>query len=142
MDTKVVGYLRTAQAVLPGMRTIGRGRIVNVSGLAARLSGTITQTVRNVGVSALTKNLADEFGPDGITAVVVHPGATRTEAWEAGDDAGRERRERAASGNSRRRVVDAGEVADVIAFLASRRSDAITGDAIAVGGGQPGFVSY
>lgn len=140
VDTKVAGYLRTAQAVIPGMRTVGRGRIVNVSGLGARLSGTITQTVRNIGVSALTKNLADEFGPDGITAVVVHPGATRTERWD--DDADRAERERAGAGNSRRRTVDAGEVADVIAFLASPRSDAITGDAIGVGGGQPGFISY
>ena len=40
------------------------------------------------------------------------------------------------------RIVDAQEVADVIAFLASPRSVAITGDAIAVGGGQRGPIYY
>jgi NAD(P)-dependent dehydrogenase (short-subunit alcohol dehydrogenase family) len=40
------------------------------------------------------------------------------------------------------RVVTAAEVADVVAFLASPRSVAITGDAIAVGGGTPGAIHY
>jgi enoyl-[acyl-carrier-protein] reductase (NADH) len=44
--------------------------------------------------------------------------------------------------NSIHRLVDASEVADVVAFLASPRSIAITGDAIAVGGGDPGVVAY
>ena len=35
--------------------------------------------MRNVSVSALTKNLADELGPKGINVTVVHPGVTRTE---------------------------------------------------------------
>lgn len=142
IDTKTVGYLRTAQAVIPGMRQRGWGRIINISGLGTRLSSTITQTVRNVGVSALTKNLADEFGPDGITAVVVHPGATRTEAWDRQDPDTRRRTEEGAARNSVHRPIDATEVADVIAFLASPRSGAITGDAIPAGGGQPTFVSY
>ena len=40
------------------------------------------------------------------------------------------------------RIVTAAEVADVVAFLASPRSVAITGDAIAVGGGTPGAICY
>jgi NAD(P)-dependent dehydrogenase (short-subunit alcohol dehydrogenase family) len=145
VNTKVAGYLRVAQAVLPGMQERRSGRIILVSGLAARTSGSIAQTLRNVGVSALAKNLADEFGPDGIGAVVVHPGATRTEAWAARAAAGGpsiEAAEAAASRNALRRPIDASEVADVITFLASPRSEAITGDAVAVGGGMPGFVSY
>lgn len=145
VDTKVAGYLRVAQAVLPGMRERGFGRILLVSGLGARIPNSIAQTVRNIGVSALAKNLADEFGPDGIGAVVVHPGATRTEAWEARAAAGGpsvEEAEAAASRNSLHRPIDATEVADVITFLASPRSAAITGDAVAAGGGAPGFVSY
>src|SRR5919202_927486 len=45
----------------------GWGRIVNVSGLNARLSGSLVGSVRNVAVAAMTKNLADELGPAGIT---------------------------------------------------------------------------
>ena len=44
--------------------------------------------------------------------------------------------------NTIRRIVDADEVADVVAFLASPRSVSITGDAIACGGGSPGPIHY
>jgi NAD(P)-dependent dehydrogenase (short-subunit alcohol dehydrogenase family) len=145
VDVKVAGYLRAAQAVLPGMRERRAGRILLVSGIGARTAGSVAQTIRNIGVSALAKNLADEFGPEGISAVVVHPGATRTEAWVARAAAGGpsvEVAEAAASRNSLRRPIDASEVADVLTFLASPRSESITGDAVAVGGGLPGFVSY
>ena len=57
VNVKVLGYLRCIKAVVPLMRENGWGRIINVSGLAARSSGAITGTVRNVAVAALTKNL-------------------------------------------------------------------------------------
>jgi NAD(P)-dependent dehydrogenase (short-subunit alcohol dehydrogenase family) len=57
----------------------GWGRIINISGLAARQAGTVVGSVRNVAVSAMTKNLADELGASGINVTVVHPGLTRTE---------------------------------------------------------------
>ncbi len=53
-------------------------------GLAARSTGAITGTVRNVAVAALTKNLADELGRDGINVTVVHPGVTVTEKTRRG----------------------------------------------------------
>ena len=61
------------------MRENGWGRIINVSGLAARSDRLDPGSVRNVAVAALTKNLADELGPNGINVTVVHPGFTRTE---------------------------------------------------------------
>src|SRR5579871_300081 len=74
VNVKVLGYLRCARAFVPGMRAAGWGRIINISGLAARSTGSVTGTVRNVAVAALTKNLADELGRDGINVTVVHPG--------------------------------------------------------------------
>ena len=62
MNVKVLGYLRTAREVAPHMIKQGSGRIINVSGLAARKTGTIIGSMRNVSVAALTKNLADELG--------------------------------------------------------------------------------
>src|SRR5579871_3055735 len=50
VNVKVLGYLRCARALAPSMRASGWGRIINVSGLAARWSGAITGTVRNVAV--------------------------------------------------------------------------------------------
>jgi NAD(P)-dependent dehydrogenase (short-subunit alcohol dehydrogenase family) len=128
----------------------GWGRIINVSGLAARHTGLTFGSIRNVAVAALTKNLADELGPAGINVTVVHPGMTvteRTPSVIAGYAAARgiseaEAEAAIAAGISIRRVVTAAEIADVIAFLASPRSVAVTGDAIPVGGGSPGAIHY
>ena len=102
-----------------------------------------------MSVSALTKNLADELGPHGVNVTVVHPGVTRTErlterlaARAANEDTTVAALEAELAKNSVRRVIDAREVADVVTFLASPRSIAITGDAIAAGGGVPGPVYY
>ena len=150
VNVKVLGYLRCIREVVPHMRAGGWGRIVNVSGLAARSTGAITGTVRNVAVAALTKNLADELGRDGINVTVVHPGVTVTEktpeilamrAERAGVSVAEvERRIGATIGIGR--LVTADEVAAVVAFLASPKSVAVNGDAIAVGGGGVGPIYY
>lgn len=150
INVKVRGYLRCARAFAPGMADRGWGRIVNISGLAARQAGTITGSVRNVAVSAMTKNLADELGPKGINVTVVHPGITRTErtptSLQAVADARgvsvAEAEAAVTSGIAIGRMVTAEEVAHVVAFLASPLSVAITGDAIAAGGGALGPIYY
>ena len=135
VNVKVMGYLRCAREVAPLMMNKGWGRIINVSGLAARKAVSTIGSIRNVSVSAMTKNLADELGAYGINVTVVHPGATRTERTSDEMIA-------YATGNSIGRIVEADEVADIVAFLASPRSAAITGDAIACGGGVPGHIYY
>ena len=150
VDVKVLGYLRAAREAAPHMTTAGWGRIINISGLAARQTGSIIGSIRNVAVAALTKNLADELGPKGVTVTVVHPGATRTERTPArlADIAARndisleDAERRLGAFASIGRLVDATEVADIVAFLASPRSAAINGDAIACGGGAPGAIHY
>jgi NAD(P)-dependent dehydrogenase (short-subunit alcohol dehydrogenase family) len=150
MDTKVMGYIRCALEVVDGMRANGWGRIVNISGLAARQSGSAVGSMRNIAVAALTKNLADELGPSGIQVTVVHPGLTRTErtaplvAARAREQGMAEAAIEAqmAAGNSINHIVDAEEVAFVVAFLCSPRSRAINGDAIAAGGGAPRGIHY
>ena len=83
VNVKVLGYLRCAREVAPVMIAQRWGRIINVSGLAARQTGAIVGSIRNVAVAALTKNLADELGGYGINVTVVHPGLTRTEKTAA-----------------------------------------------------------
>ena len=83
VNVKVMGYLRCAQAVAPAMVARGWGRIVNVSGLAARSTGSTIGSIRNVAVAAMTKNLADELGPSGINVTLVHPSTVVTEATPA-----------------------------------------------------------
>lgn len=150
MNVKVMGYLRCARAVAPHMAQQHWGRIINISGLAARQTGSTIGSIRNIAVAALTKNLADELGPLGINVTCVHPGITRTEktpgvlqrqAEALGITAG-DVEKRWAGSNLIRKLVTAEEVADVVAFLASPRSVAINGDAIATGGGTPGAIHY
>ena len=150
VETKVLGYLRTARAVAPHLTAQGWGRIVNVSGLNARQSGSVAGSIRNVAVAALTKNLADELGPHGVNVTVVHPGITVTErtpgmlerraAAEGITTA--EAEARFAASVSIARLVTAAEVADVVTFLCSPRSVAVNGDAVAVGGGARGSIHY
>ena len=150
VNVKVLGYLRVARAVAPHMKAANWGRIISISGLAARQSGSIVGSMRNVAVAALTKNLADELGPFGINVTVVHPGLTRTEKTPGviAARAARSGRSEAeieqemANLNAIHRLIDAREVADVVAFLASPRAVAITGDAIAVGGGVGRAIHY
>jgi NAD(P)-dependent dehydrogenase (short-subunit alcohol dehydrogenase family) len=150
LNVKVKGYLRCARAFAPAMAERGWGRIVNVSGLAARQTGSVVGSVRNVAVAAMTKNLADEYGPQGVNVTVVHPAMTRTERTSdtlaamaaARDLSPQEVEESIARGITIGRMVTAEEVAAVIVFLASPRSVAITGDAIAAGGGVRGAIHY
>jgi len=150
LNVKLKGYLRCARAFAPGMVAGGWGRIVNISGLAARQTGSVVGSVRNVAVAAMTKNLADKYGPSGVNVTVVHPGMTVTErlpdtlaaiAATRGitPDEVRGSLERAVSIG---RLVTADEVAHVVAFLASPLSVAINGDAIVAGGGARGSIYY
>ncbi|MDX2201113.1 MAG: SDR family oxidoreductase [Hyphomicrobiaceae bacterium] len=150
MNTKVMGYLRTAREVAPHMIRQKAGRIINVSGLGARRTGTTIGSIRNVGVAALTKNIADELGPKGITAVCVHPGLTRTEAT-AGVVAARAKakgiseaaaEQELAATNVIKTLISAEQIAHVCTFLASPKSIAINGETIGAGGGMPDAIFY
>jgi len=79
INVKVQGYLRAARAFAPLMTAQGWGRIINIAGVAVRQTGSMVGSVRNAAVAAVSKNLADELGPQGVNVLVVHPGATLTE---------------------------------------------------------------
>lgn len=150
INVKVLGYLRCAREVAPHMIRAGWGRIISISGLAARQTGTIIGSMRNVAVVAMTKNLAEELGPHGINVTVVHPGMTYTEAAPrviAMTAAARGISEEEAkhvryTGNVLGRIIDSRDVANVVAFLASPKAVAITGDVIAASGGAPKSIHY
>lgn len=150
MNVKVMGYLRCAREVAPIMSGLGWGRIVNISGLAARSSGSTIGSIRNVAVAAMTKNLADELGPSGINVTVVHPGLTRTEATDGvisaraarGGVSEQDVESQMELGNSVKRIISASDIANIVAFLASPLAVAISGDAIAAGGGVGRAIHY
>lgn len=149
VNVKVMGYLRCARQVAPYMIERGWGRIINISGLAARNTGSIIGSMRNVAVVAMTKNLADELGPSGINVVVVHPALTRTEktpevvsALAERQGISHEEAEKRMINNLVGRWIDARDIAYVVTFLASPKATAIDGDVIAAGGGARGTIYY
>ena len=149
VNVKVMGYLRCAREVAPHMIRQRWGRIISISGLAARSTGTLIGSIRNVSVVALSKNLADELGPHGINVNVVHPGLTRTEktpgviaslaARQGISEADAEKR---MVNNLLGRWIDARDIAHVVTFLASPKAAAINGDVIPAAGGVKGVIYY
>ena len=149
VNVKVLGYLRCAREVAPLMTAQGWGRIINVSGLAARRTGALVGSMRNVAVVALSKNLADSLGPLGVNVNVVHPGFTLTGKSNAFIDrraaelgvARAEVEAELSKTSSIGRLIDATEVASVVTFLASPRSVAVNGEVIACTN-APGPIHY
>ena len=143
---KYLGYFRCVRAVVPHMRRAGWGRIVMVSGLAARQAGNISAGARNASVVNLAKALSAEFGQSGITVNVVHPAGTMTERFQermaaeakAQGISQEEALRRASARNAIGRPVTVQEIADVVAFLASPRSAAVSGEAISASPAEPG----
>ncbi len=138
INTKVLGYLRCAKAVAPHMEKDNWGRIVNIGGLASRNGGTISG-LRNLSLVHLTKTLSGQLGSSGITVNVVHPGLTRTESTvdqaKAQGLSVQEYEKQAGKNITIGRLVDASEIAYLIAFICSPKAEAITGESIAAGGG-------
>lgn len=154
-DVKYMGALRCARAAIPHLKRAGWGRIVNISGLNARVAGNLSGGARNTALVHLTKTLAMQLGRDGITVNCIHPGITRTERTaqflaERAEREGRSVREieqadyapGSLRGNAIGRMVDAREVAYLAAFLCSDRAWAVTGEVIAAGGGVGNAVYY
>ncbi|MFJ3379497.1 SDR family NAD(P)-dependent oxidoreductase [Curtobacterium sp. NPDC090217] len=118
VDGKALGFLRVANAVLPGQREAGFGRVVVVSGQNAYFSGNITASLRNTAVSVIAKNLADEAAGSGVTVNVVNPGTVTDEPVAEV--------QRGSGGESSPQ-----QIADLIAFLSSPLS-MVSGESISI----------
>lgn len=132
VDTKALGYARVVRAAAPYL-VDGGGRVVNVSGMNARATGSISGSVRNIAVVAISKNLADDLGPQGVTVTCVHPGLTVTERVADDPDFVEQ-----AAQNASGRAVTADDVAAVVTFLASPVAFAANGAVVTLDGGRPG----
>jgi NAD(P)-dependent dehydrogenase (short-subunit alcohol dehydrogenase family) len=154
-NTKYVGALRCARAVIPFMKEAGWGRIINISGGNARNAGNLSGGARNAGLVHMTKTLAVQLGRHGITVNCIHPGTTRTERTPsliaaraaqlgvAAEEA--ERRDFAPDsprGNAICRMVDASEVAIVATYLATEKAWAVSGELVVASGGAGRSVYY
>ena len=127
--------MQLSQLFLPGMQAQKFGRIVSLSSLAGRSKSVVagpSYMASKAGVLGLTRAIASEMGPFGITANCVAPGRILTDmAMQAGEEVNR----RYAEQIPVRRLGTAEEVADAIAFLCAESSGFINGATIDINGG-------
>ncbi|RGE41117.1 SDR family oxidoreductase [Comamonas testosteroni] len=146
LDVNLTGTMLCTQQVLPGMVQAGYGRIVNVASTAG-LTGyayVAAYVAAKHGVVGLTRALALEFAQKGITINAVCPGYTETEIMKTSiqrvvEKTGRTPEQAMAEfvkGNPQGRLVQPQEVADAVLWLCGKGAGAITGQAIAVAGGE------
>ena len=130
-----------SRAVVPGMKRAGAGRIVNISsgaGLQASLTGVQAYCSAKHAVIGLTRQLAHEFGPFGITVNSVAPGFIRTNpATEAQwDSYGPEGQKALVSRIALKRLGSAQDIANGVVFFASELGSFVNGQVIQVDGGK------
>jgi len=140
-DVNVTGAFNCAQAVAPGMKAAGGGRIVNISsgaGLGISLTGIQAYASAKAAAIGLTRQLAHELGPFGITVNSVAPGFVRSnpsseKQWQSyGADGQKALIERIAM----KRLGTPADIANAVMFFASEHAGWVTGQVLSVDGGK------
>jgi len=131
MDTSLQGMYQVTKQVLQPMLLNRFGRIINIVSLSGikGLPGQVNYSAAKAGMIGATKALAQEVAKRNITVNAVAPGFIKTDMTEDLD-------EKELKGLiPMNRFGEAEEVADLVAFLASRQSGYITGQTISINGG-------
>ncbi|RFC64399.1 SDR family oxidoreductase [Fulvimarina endophytica] len=138
LDVNLRGTLYMSQAVIPGMREVGSGSIVNLSSVSAQRGGGIFggphYSAAKAGILGLTKAMARELAPSGVRVNAICPGfiATDITAGKLTD----EMRAQVLAGIPMGRAGEASDVAGCALFLASDLSAYCTGTEVDVNGGS------
>ena len=140
-DVNVTGAFYFAQAVTPGMKQKKRGRIINISsraGLEISLTGIQAYASAKAAQIGLTRQLAHELGPWGITVNNVAPGFVRSNPtterqWDSYGEAGQRK---LIESIALKRLGAPEDIAHAVMFFASDYAGWITGQVLSVDGGK------
>jgi len=135
IDVNLTGTYLTSRLIGPGMADRGWGRIVNISSVVA-MSGTDHEAhyaASKAGLHGLTKSLALELSPRGVTVNAVAPGWIRTDMTA---DATEEEMAEAMREVPLGRIGEPEEIAAVVAYLVSPEASYVTGQVLHVNGGM------
>ena len=139
VNVNLHGVFHMIQAVLPDMIDAGWGRIVNISSSSTH-SGTPYMThyvSAKSGVNGLTKSLALEFGPSGVTVNAIPPGFIDTPMLRSAEQRGNLGDiEKTIAATPVRRIGKPEDIAATCSFLVSEEAGYITGQILGVNGGR------
>jgi NAD(P)-dependent dehydrogenase (short-subunit alcohol dehydrogenase family) len=135
LTVNMMGTLNCCRAFAPGMAASGGGAIVNMSSVAAASAATIVEAypISKKAIEMITRQLAQELGPDQIRVNCIGPGSMLTEGT-APAYAGELKAQRAAM-VPLRRVGTPLDIANAVGFLVSEQASYISGQIIYVDGG-------
>lgn len=135
MQTNLKGTYLCTRAVLRGMVRARWGRIVNISSVVGLIgnAGQANYAASKAGIIGLTKSVAREVAPRGITVNAVAPGYVETELTGGLSD---EIKEQIRAQIPTGRIGEPEEIAEVVAFLAGEGAGYVTGQTISVDGGM------
>ncbi len=139
IDVNLHGVFHTVQAVLPDMIEAGWGRIVNISSSSTHSGAPYMShyVAAKSAVNGLTKSLALEYGPSGITVNAVPPGFIDTPMLRAAEKNGfLGSIEETIARTPVRRMGKPEDIAAACAFLVSEEAGYITGQILGVNGGR------
>ena len=140
-DVNVTGAFNCAQAVAPGMKAARAGRIINISsgaGLGISLTGIQAYASAKAAQIGLTRQLAHELGPWGITVNNIAPGFVRSNPtterqWES---YGADRQRALIDAIALKRLGTPEDIAFGVLFFASDQANWITGQVLSIDGGK------
>jgi 3-oxoacyl-[acyl-carrier protein] reductase len=140
-DVNVTGAFLCAQALAPGMKAARFGRIINISsgaGLGISLTGIQAYASAKAAQIGLTRQLAHELGPWGITVNNIAPGFVRSNPtterqWQS---YGEEGQRKLVDGIALKRLGTPEDIAYGVLFFASEFAGWITGQVLSIDGGK------
>lgn len=125
-----------AQAVLPGMRALGKGRIVNIGSRAGLgKAGRTIYSMAKAGVIGMTRSWALELAEQGITVNTIAPGPIATEFFAGANNQSDEATRKLLSGIPVGRIGQPFEVAHAVSYFIDERCGFVTGQTHYVCGG-------
>jgi NAD(P)-dependent dehydrogenase (short-subunit alcohol dehydrogenase family) len=143
---KPLGLIRMTRESVAHLRRSDQARVINISGTRGREPGpeSLMSGPINFGTLSVTKALANELGPLGITVNAIAPGSTRTRRWDElvaitmrnHGLSQKDAEERLLDEVPLRIVIEPEDISDAAVFLASARARAISGICVNVDGGR------
>lgn len=135
LDVNLIGTFLCTKAVSRGMMKKRYGKIINITSVVGIMgnAGQGNYSASKAGVIGFTKSMAKELGSRGIRINAVAPGFIDTEMTQVLDE---ELKEKMIDNIPLGKLGDTQDVANLVAFLASKKSDYITGQVLSVDGGM------